>query len=595
MSTHESATTMIKQTLPSGWQSTKLGSIATIISGQSPPGDTYRKLPEGLPFFQGKADFGHRYPVARTWCIAPVKTAKPGDILISVRAPVGPTNVADVECCIGRGLAAIRPHDNVDPNYILYALHLYEPSLANKGKGSTFDAINRDVLENLSLPMPPLAEQRRIVAILDEQMAAVERARAAVEAQGNLLADFIEAHLRASLLNATPVKLPLSSALTEVSRGVGASWGEYDLLGATRAGIAPAKEGVGKTPERYKRVEAATVFYNPMRILLGSIGMVDEGEQGGITSPDYVVFKTTPGKIHHRWFYYWLRSSYGEHFIKTLARGAVRERILFRRLASATIDVPPWDEQVRCSESLRAVYPLKKAITEQRREIDALPSALLRHEFSGESLARKPAHNLPRPLPQGIVFTRGAIAAYILDKTYRQPTMGRVKFEKMLYLSETHVGIDLYGNYERKAAGPLDANYLVNLESLARKRHWFYRHDRGGEGYFYRPGDAIADRVRAAVHVLGERRGRMDAMLNLFAPLDTERTEIVATLFAAWNDFLIDGYVPSDTAIISEVLERWHEAKQRIPEERWRDALRWMRSEGFVPTGMGPRTETGNG
>jgi type I restriction enzyme S subunit len=157
--------------------------VCEIIAGQSPPGETYRKTPEGLPFFQGKADFGLKYPVARTWCVAPTKTALPGDILISVRAPVGPTNVADVECCIGRGLAAIRAGDEADRDFVLAALKLFEGRLAELGSGSTFDAIKIDDLESLEIPLPQLPEQKRIAAILKDHMAAVERARAAAEAQ----------------------------------------------------------------------------------------------------------------------------------------------------------------------------------------------------------------------------------------------------------------------------------------------------------------------------------------------------------------------------------------------------------------------------
>jgi restriction endonuclease S subunit len=113
------------------------------------------------------------------WCVEPTKIALPIDILISVRAPVGPTNVADVECCIGRGLAAIRTGSNADRDFVLAALRLYEPELVKIGSGSTFTAINRDVLVTLEIPLPPLPEQRRIAAILAEQLAAVERARAA--------------------------------------------------------------------------------------------------------------------------------------------------------------------------------------------------------------------------------------------------------------------------------------------------------------------------------------------------------------------------------------------------------------------------------
>ncbi len=149
-------------------QTVRLGEVAQIVSGQSPPGTTYNERGVGLPFFQGKAEFGQVNPVAKKWCTAPVKTADVGDILISVRAPVGPTNVADQRCCIGRGLAAIRPdHSKADRDYIHWAIRWAEPRLVQKGQGSTFSAINRKDLQSLELPLPPLSEQRRIVDILN--------------------------------------------------------------------------------------------------------------------------------------------------------------------------------------------------------------------------------------------------------------------------------------------------------------------------------------------------------------------------------------------------------------------------------------------
>ncbi len=167
--------------LPDGWRWAKLGEVCEVIAGQSPPGSTYRLTPEGLPFFQGKADFGKINPVARVWCVAPKKIAQPGDILISVRAPVGPTNIADVECCIGRGLAALQCGKHADRDFIFNTMRYVESDFANKGFGSTFDAINRDDLESFQIPLPPLAEQKRIAAILTEQMATTDKIRQKAE------------------------------------------------------------------------------------------------------------------------------------------------------------------------------------------------------------------------------------------------------------------------------------------------------------------------------------------------------------------------------------------------------------------------------
>jgi len=96
----------------------RLDSVADIIMGQSPPGSTYNEDGDGLPFFQGVRDFNYRYPSTRVYCSAPTKIAHPGDILLSVRAPIGRVNIADRECCIGRGLSIIRAKSDLDQRYI---------------------------------------------------------------------------------------------------------------------------------------------------------------------------------------------------------------------------------------------------------------------------------------------------------------------------------------------------------------------------------------------------------------------------------------------------------------------------------------------
>ena len=143
-----------------------LAKLAQVVMGQSPPSSTYNTDGEGLPFFQGKADFGDLYPTVRMFCTEPKKIAKAGDILISVRAPVGPTNISPEKSCIGRGLAAIRSSQDIDRDYLLYFLRSHEPKLTQHERGSTFGAISRNDLESILVPFPPLPEQKRIAAIL---------------------------------------------------------------------------------------------------------------------------------------------------------------------------------------------------------------------------------------------------------------------------------------------------------------------------------------------------------------------------------------------------------------------------------------------
>ncbi|HPC66120.1 MAG TPA: restriction endonuclease subunit S [Syntrophorhabdaceae bacterium] len=135
------------------WREVRLGEIAEIIMGQSPPGETYNHSGEGLPFFQGVADFGYRHPTPRVYCTAPSRIAYPGDILLSVRAPIGRVNVVDKECSIGRGLSIVRPRHSADARYIEFVLRYLEPQWHKiEGGGSVFGNATRDDLERLHIP-----------------------------------------------------------------------------------------------------------------------------------------------------------------------------------------------------------------------------------------------------------------------------------------------------------------------------------------------------------------------------------------------------------------------------------------------------------
>lgn len=156
--------------VPTQWKWATVQELMNVEMGQSPPSEYYNKTGEGLPFYQGKADFGKRHPTPTSWCTNPKKVALPGDILISVSAPVGPTNIADSHCCIGRGLAALRPYSGVDTDYVLLSLKAFEESLEAIAYGSTFVAITKKQLTSFLLTLPPFAEQQRIVAKVGELM-----------------------------------------------------------------------------------------------------------------------------------------------------------------------------------------------------------------------------------------------------------------------------------------------------------------------------------------------------------------------------------------------------------------------------------------
>ena len=170
--------------LPAHWRVVRLGEVAAILMGQSPPSESYNSQGIGLPFLQGKAEFGEVYPTPIKWCSRPLRISPPGAILLSVRAPVGDVNLAPFQCCIGRGLAAICANEKVDTVFLFHWLRLAKPKLEEHGTGTTFQSINRNVLENFHIPLPPLDEQREIARMLqavDAKIAAEQARRAALE------------------------------------------------------------------------------------------------------------------------------------------------------------------------------------------------------------------------------------------------------------------------------------------------------------------------------------------------------------------------------------------------------------------------------
>jgi type I restriction enzyme S subunit len=154
--------------IPEHWEVVRLGDkkLFELIMGQSPPSISYNQNKKGLPFLQGKAEFGEIYPQPIKWCDKPIKVAEKNDVLISVRAPVGDLNLADQKYCIGRGLASIRLKNNVNPFFLFNCLNFFKNQILTYGTGSTFKAITKEILENFKIPLPPLSEQKEIAEIL---------------------------------------------------------------------------------------------------------------------------------------------------------------------------------------------------------------------------------------------------------------------------------------------------------------------------------------------------------------------------------------------------------------------------------------------
>ncbi|MGC8494158.1 MAG: restriction endonuclease subunit S, partial [Syntrophobacteraceae bacterium] len=165
-------------TIPNGWKPSQIGQHFRLTMGQSPPGSTYNETGKGLPFYQGRTDFGFRFPSHRVYCTAPTRFADPGDTLVSVRAPVGDLNMANERCAVGRGVAAIRFNGGCR-SFTYYSVHLLGEHFNKfEAEGTVFGCINKGDFERLPFVAPSLnviTAFERLVSPLDDRIETNER------------------------------------------------------------------------------------------------------------------------------------------------------------------------------------------------------------------------------------------------------------------------------------------------------------------------------------------------------------------------------------------------------------------------------------
>lgn len=182
--------------MKNNWQTKKLGEVCKVIAGQSPEGRFYNDSGKGLPFYQGKKEFTEKFIGApTTWTTKITKEAQAGDILLSVRAPVGPINFATEKICIGRGLAAIRALEKIDKYFLYSFLKKHENEIVGNS-GAVFNSINKTQIENIEIPLPPLPEQRCIVKILDGVFEGIGKAKENAEKNLKNSRELFESYLQ---------------------------------------------------------------------------------------------------------------------------------------------------------------------------------------------------------------------------------------------------------------------------------------------------------------------------------------------------------------------------------------------------------------
>ncbi|MBM4287535.1 MAG: restriction endonuclease subunit S [Deltaproteobacteria bacterium] len=346
------------------------------------------------------------------------------------------------------------------------------------------------------------------------------------------------------------------------------------------------------TPPAGTEVERTRVQKDDVLISItayvGSISVIEEDIGEAYVNQHIALTRPMLGKGEPKWLGYVLLSEIGQHQFRIQLYGGTKEGFGLDDVKGLSILLPPPFEQKTIVSFLnQETGKIDTLINIIRDSIDRLKeyrTALISAAVTGKIDVRDEVRKVPSAFP------RIVLAAEIVHRLHHDPHFGRVKLQKVLYLCEHHLGMDLQGNYWRQAAGPLDNRMLHSVEKQLERQKWFAPL-KNGWGTRYAPLEKAGGHRKYFDNYWADYREGLDSLLELMRPLNTEQSEIVATLYAAWNDLVIAGRPFSDEDILHEV-KSWHESKERFDEDRLRRALKWMRDQGLVPRGLGRATRT---
>lgn len=450
-----------------------LGNIAQIIAGQSPPSSEYNKNGDGVPFFQGKADFGHTNPVARSWTTKTTKLSVPDDILISVRAPVGSVNINNIDACIGRGLSAIRVNKNISRNYVYQYLKVNEKRISKMGVGSTFTAITQKDLASITIPIPEnLADQIRIAEVLTKVETLIKQRKESID----LLEDF----LRSTFLDmfGDPVKnekkwkkKTLNDMVYKLGDGLHGTpsyseESEYYFINGNNlveGNIIVNKLTKKVNHEQYLKYRKDLNENTILVSINGSLGRIAfYKNEKIILGKSVCYFNLIPEEANKMFIFHLLKSNYFINYAHNQSTGSTIKNVSLKTMRSLPVLSPPIDLQNKFASIVEKAEKVKEQYKDSLEELENLFGSLSQKAFKGElDLSKLDVRAQIREIEKKIEAESGLDISLEtkLTKPMQQFIKQTTELQKRLALADKMVPKSLYKQIEtiNKLAAPLQA------------------------------------------------------------------------------------------------------------------------------------------
>ena len=507
-----------------------------------------------------------------------------GTVLFSSRATIGKVAVADRPLTTNQGFANFVPRSEVSSRFLAYSLWHHREDIARLSGSTTFKEVSRGTLRKFQVPVPPLAEQERIVKLLDE-------------------ADELR-KLRAQAARRTATLIPaLFHEMFGHSKYDPRNLGDLSetVMGQAPPGKECNTEGrgtpfvkAGEFGEKHPVIREWTTkplrFAQSTDVLICVVGATCGKLNLGIDCAigrSVAAIRPNLALVDQDFLYVCLQS--WTLRLRTNSQGSAQGVITREMLARIPIPLPSLSLQKKFAQRVTEFREMEASQTASRERLEALFQSMLHRAFSGELTVGTEVVEL-QSSPE---FIRAVLAAEIADRMHGHKPFGRVMLQKIIYLAEYHAQLaEIASEPRRFAAGPHDPDLIKQAESKMKAQEWYETVPRSGDsdGFEYHALSQAGGHRDNFEKLWPKKAAAIRKMIDAMKTWKTERCERFATVYAAWNDLLLWDAPATDDAILDQVLKHWHSDKLKISKSLWEETLAWMKREGYTPSGWGRPT-----
>ncbi|WP_413666044.1 restriction endonuclease subunit S [Mucilaginibacter sp. Mucisp86] len=606
--------------LPEGWKIVNLGDVADYLNGRAFKPTEWENT--GLPIiriqnlnkpnsnynYTNKA-FENRYKVVN------------GDLLFAWSASLGTYIWKGKDAWLNQHIFKVIPKGNCDKLFLFYTLENTVAELYGKAHGSGMVHITKGKFEKTKIFLPPLIEQQQIVQKIEELFSELDKGIENLKTAQEQLKVYRQAVLkwafegRLTNENVKDGELPegwkwvritdlVSSEKNSLKAGPFGSSLKKEFYVPNGYKVYGQEQVISGNPfmgdyfideSKYQELLSNKVKVGDILIsLVGTVGKVlvlPENSKEGIINPRLIKITLDQSKYIPQFFKYYFESSTVKSHYSSKAQGTTMDVLNLGIIKTIPFPFCSTIQQkkviLEIESRLSVCDKIEETITTSLQQAEALRQSILKKAFEGKLVKidkqREEAKIIS--IDNNDNWQRKVLAGHIIYAFQKGGYIGRTKLQKILYLCEQHAQLDFDTHYIKEAAGPLDSRFLYAFLNEGKQKNWI-NETPVGNGFKYEPSTSISELTIDYPKYFRSNSDNINFVIKLLRDTDTDTAELIATVYAVWNNYIIKKQKLDDTLLTKEVYE-WDDSKIKFNKSLITSTWQWMKEAGLVPVGFG--------